>query len=184
MHNYDEHRDLHPRVAHLLEVGGWCYIHEYDYGVRRPDFIAIHRMTGQVAIIECKIVLAAQGLTHQINSYYRDFGLPQAGKHVFVLVEPTKNHVKRFNAKGVQVTHVGMDTPSAVIHPKKKTKNEFSTLFRSAYGRNPLPLANRSRAEQFHHFPNDVDVSVSDVNPRYWPEMLDLYLDSGLELRG
>lgn len=78
---YDELRDLHPRVNYLLSLDNWCVVNEAKVQTGKLDFVAIQRHTGRVMIVECKVSFVnTLKLIAQINRYHDALGVPDAEK--------------------------------------------------------------------------------------------------------
>lgn len=181
--DHNEAQDLHPRVAYLLDIGGWAYIHEYDYPGGQIDFVAISRFTGEVAIIECKVGISSTWyLIQQVNRYHRDFGLPQATKQIYTLILPTEKQVRRLRGLGIKVAWADIHTLSVGIRSRKRAIAEFMPLFQHFYGHDPRPFRYEAieLGQHFHHFWNDEDMTVGADSKR-WPDFLDSILDEGME---
>ena len=100
-----EAREIHPRVAALLQKADWLYLHECVLDDnRRVDFVALNPRSGHIAIVECKAaVTSVSSLAEQVNHYHQRFGAPDAFKWVFVWETPHNRTVVRLMEHHIQV---------------------------------------------------------------------------------
>lgn len=103
--NRFEAKEVHPRVAALLQKDDWLFLHEcrLDDG-RRMDFLALNPRSGHVAIVECKIeITSSEDVARQVNHYHSQLGFSDAFKWVFVWVMPSAKKIHGLMRHDIQV---------------------------------------------------------------------------------
>lgn len=130
-----EARSLHPRIAYWLHANNWHFLHEYRFTAPNGyglgiDFFAIHRVTGEAAIIEGKIHPTDVGnIASQLNRYHVSMGLAFAQKWAATLLPASNAQQKRFDKYGVKYLYIGEDTPMFKSPTGRKNFEEFNRLF-------------------------------------------------------
>lgn len=139
---YKEVRDVHPRVAHILETTGWCYVHEYKPRIEGSiDFLAIRRDTHQLAIIECKRAIESLGdIIFQVNHYARLISIKEALKVVFTLHPPSKEATRALKAESIMIYGLDMDTPA--VSQYRNEPIELDRLIKLHHVITPWPKSN------------------------------------------
>lgn len=129
-----EYKEIHPRVAALLQKADWLYLHECVLDDNsRIDFVALNPRSGHIAIVECKThVASVSSLAEQVNHYHRQFGAPIAYKWVFVWDTPMTRTVNRLMQHDIQVFDMENEPDVAPIHPSvgHKSKRIFWETFK------------------------------------------------------
>lgn len=128
-----ESKELHPRVAALLQKDAWLYCHECQFSDKsRADFIALNPRSGHVAVVECKVYISSiSELVLQLNHYHGRCGIPEAFKWVFVWKTPLKRTVEALMGYDIQV--YDMDSESAVLPIDASVGHKSKRLFREAF---------------------------------------------------
>lgn len=112
MNKYNEIRDLHPRVKHILTMKNWCVISEARFLGGRIDFLAIQRDTGNLMVVECKVEIGSVWQTiGQLNGYHVALGVPNAIKSLAVLQDVSDSQYETLAENDIDVRVVGIDTP-------------------------------------------------------------------------
>lgn len=127
---YDELRDLHPRVNHILHLHNWCVLIEAKMDSSRLDFVAIQRHTGRLMIVECKVgFVNTLRVIDQINRYHKAFGVPSAEKCLMTFDRLSAIQLEVLAVESIQSQVVSLDTP---LMPKwmERTTHEFAYWFR------------------------------------------------------
>jgi hypothetical protein len=137
-----ECRDVHPRVAHILETEGWCYVHEYKPRLEGSlDFLAIKRDTNQLAIIECKRAIESiNDIIWQVNHYARLVSIKEAFKVVFTAHPPTKETIRALKAESIMIYGVDMDAPAVTQYRNEPV--ELKRLMSLHHVITPWPRSN------------------------------------------
>jgi hypothetical protein len=127
---YDELRDLHPRVNHILNLHNWSVLIEAKVDSGRLDFAAIQRHTGRLMIVECKVgFVNTFRVIDQINRYHKAFGVPTAEKCLMTFRRLSAIQLEVLADEKIQSQVVSIDTP---MMPKwmDRTVSEFAYWFR------------------------------------------------------
>lgn len=99
-HSSIEHREMHPRVAQYLRQNNWCYIHEYELGAGRIDFLAIQKTTGETAVIECKSYMSMVcEAIDQVKEYHKAIAIASAKKMIAVFELPKSPSARTYQSE-------------------------------------------------------------------------------------
>lgn len=131
-----EENHVHPAMMKWLDLNGFTWHHEYIISTSRlrPDFVAWHKVTGEVLIVECKTNWGdiPKGI-EQLLAYHQSFGNPDAlmilaipqdgyrNAQQNLLALPEQNGIQliqlesRLSLKAYQAWH---DSLYSGIHPK------------------------------------------------------------------
>lgn len=102
----NEGAHLHPVVGAILAKKDYAFVYEYQYFGGAIDFLAIHRKTGRLAIVECKMFIGKrlEPLIDQVNRYYSKVAVPSASKWVFTFRTDNCEDAKAgLNAEGIDL---------------------------------------------------------------------------------
>jgi hypothetical protein len=112
MTKYDEIRDLHPRVKHILTIQNWCVVNEARFTGGRIDFLAIKRDTGDILIVECKIAIKnVWEVIGQIQGYETALGVTGVIKSLATFDDIADNQFLALDEQGIGFRQIPTDTP-------------------------------------------------------------------------
>lgn len=137
--------DLHPRVAHHLNMRGLLWINEWRYPSVEDapggsiDFVAVDPRNGQFSIIECKIAIeSVSAIERQLDRYFEAFCVSEAKKEVYAFFA-TPQQIQKLQAKGIDVHLVTMEILPISLETTWRVYEDIETIFWYWHGPFMLP---------------------------------------------